>query len=792
MKFSVNWLREFVDLPKSPEEIAELLTRAGIETKNIETRGANVDKVIVSQITASSRHPNADRLTVCEVEDGSGAKRQIVCGATNYKVGDKVPVALPGTKLPNGTEIRKSKLRGVESEGMLCSPIELGLGEDASGLLILSPDAKVGAPIGDLFPSDTILDVEITPNRGDLLSHFGLAREIAALTGSSFRAPKAFGVEESRDGTEGKATGSLDFARDDGVKIAASRECPFFSLRKIDNVKVGPSPQWLRSKIESVGIRSINNIVDISNFVMLELGQPTHAFDADKLKGSINVRLAGDGEKFLALDGKTYSLKPDNCVIADQERAVGIGGVMGGEETGVTDSTKNILLEAAYFLPASIRRTARDLDLQSDASYRFERGVDPEMILRASQRASELMNEIAGGTPANEIQVAGELPADPADVSLSYEKCSRVIGVAIDPKTVDEILTRFGLWKTAGTNESATWKIPSYRRDLQRDVDLIEEVLRAYGIDKIPGRTRGRFMPTSTADRSHDLETIVLRQRLAGSGFSEVRTSKLISRSALASNKAVELRNPLSEDHVALRPNLISGLLDVLERNIRAGAESVSFFEIGRVFPSSEDEERHLGILLWGNIGSASNWRSQTRRNPDLFDLKGTLEGVVPNLSFGPAKCPDFALVIEIFSDDKPIGFAGQLLANKSSAPGSVFIAELNLDHFPIGGSAKKFRELDRFPAITRDIAMIVPEKLTHAEILRGIEEPAEPLLESVQLFDLFTTKEGADSTGSRKSLAYRLTYRAKDRTLTNEEVNAAHAKIRERLKRELGVTLRE
>jgi len=375
---------------------------------------------------------------------------------------------------------------------------------------------------------------------------------------------------------------------------------------------------------------------------------------------------------------------------------------------------------------------------------------------------------------------------------LSYEKCSRVIGVAIDPKTVDEILTRFGLWKTAGTNESATWKIPSYRRDLQRDVDLIEEVLRAYGIDKIPGRTRGRFMPTSTADRSHDLETIVLRQRLAGSGFSEVRTSKLISRSALASNKAVELRNPLSEDHVALRPNLISGLLDVLERNIRAGAESVSFFEIGRVFPSSEDEERHLGILLWGNIGSASNWRSQTRRNPDLFDLKGTLEGVVPNLSFGPAKCPDFALVIEIFSDDKPIGFAGQLLANKSSAPGSVFIAELNLDHFPIGGSAKKFRELDRFPAITRDIAMIVPEKLTHAEILRGIEEPAEPLLESVQLFDLFTTKEEADSTGSRKSLAYRLTYRAKNRTLTNEEVNAAHAKIRERLKRELGVTLRE
>src|SRR5438477_3827513 len=601
MKFSVNWLREFVDLPENPEEIADLLTRAGVETQNIETRGTRIDKVIVAQITASSRHPNADRLTVCEVDDGSGTKRQIVCGATNYKVGDKVPLALPQAKLPNGLEIRKSKLRGVESEGMLCSPIELGLSEDGSGLLILSPEAKIGAPIADLFPADTILDVEITPNRGDLLSYFGLAREIAALTGKLVAADVLIGRLPP---VRAAATTST-------IKISALRECPFFSAREIDSVKVGPSPAWLRAKIESVGIRSINNIVDISNFVMLELGQPTHAFDADKLNGGINVRLARDGEKFLALDGKTYSLNPDNCVIADQKRAVGIGGVMGGEETGVTDLTKNIWLESAYFLPASIRRTARGLNLQSDASYRFERGVDPDMILRASQRAAELMREIADGTPAKEIHVAGELPADPADISFSYEKCSRVIGVAIDPKTVDEILTRFGLRKTAGTNQSASWKIPSYRRDLQRDVDLIEEVLRSYGIDKIPGRNRGRFMPTSAADRSHDVETLFLRHRLTGLGLSEIRTSKLISRSAIASDKAFELRNPLSEDHVALRPNLISGLLDVLERNIRVGAESVSIFEIGRAFiPPSGKEERHLGILLWGNVESALNWRS--------------------------------------------------------------------------------------------------------------------------------------------------------------------------------------
>src|SRR5437868_6131172 len=757
MKFSVNWLREFVDLPKNPEDIAELLARAGIETKNIETRGANIDNVIVSQIIASARHPNADRLSVCEVDDGTGTKRQIVCGATNYKVGDKVPLALPGPKLPNGTEIRKSELRGVESEGMLCSPIELGLGEDASGLLILSPDARVGAPIADLFPADTILEVEVTPNRGDLLSHFGLAREIAALSGSSFRAERSE-VEESRRKPQGKATGSVDYARDDGlVTIAATRECPFFSLRKIDNVTVGPSPQWLRAKLESVGTRSINNIVDVSNFVMLELGQPTHAFDADKLKGSINVRLARDGEKFLALDGKTYSLKPDNCVVADQERAVGIGGVMGGEETGVTNSTKNILLEAAYFLPTSIRRTARELNLPSDAIYRFERGVYPVSLLRASQRATELIREIAGGTPGKEINVAGKLPANPPDVSLSCEKCNRVIGITLKPKTVDEILGSFGLRKMSAA-KTAKWKIPSYRRDLQRDVDLIEEVVRAYGADKIPGTDRSRFTPASIADHAHDLES-AWRQRLAAVGLDEVRTSKLLPRERFAfSESAIELRNPLSEDHVALRPSILVGLLGVLDRNIRAGTERVAIFEIGRTFiPPSGKEERQLGILLWGNVASGPNWRSPQNRRLDLFDLKSALECVVPNLSVRPGKFPDLALPVDVFSGDRMIGFGGQLSAPKSTTPGPVFVVEVHADLLLIAEEmANKFREIEKFPAITRDIAMIVPEEIPHETILHSIEEPREPLLESVELFDLFS---GREIGAARKSLAYRLTY---------------------------------
>jgi phenylalanyl-tRNA synthetase beta chain len=782
MKFSVNWLREFVDLPKNAEEIAELLTRAGVETENIETRGAKIDKVIVAQITASSRHPNADRLTVCEVDDGSGAKRQIVCGATNYKVGDKVPLALPGAKLPSGLEIKKSKLRGVESEGMLCSPIELGLGEDASGLLILSPDAKIGAPIVDLFPGDTILDVEITPNRGDLLSHFGLAREIAALTGKKLKST---------------ACESKIPVKKTGVNITSTRECPFFSARKIDNVMVGPSPQWLRAKIESVGVRSVNNIVDISNFVMLELGQPTHAFDVDKLKGDIDVRLARDGEKFLALDGKTYSLKSDNCVVADQQRAVGIGGVMGGEETGVTESTKNVLLEAAYFLPASIRRTARELNLPSDASYRFERGVDPEMVLRASQRATELIQEMAGGIPAKEINVAGKLPANPADVSLRYEKCDRVVGIAIKPKTVDEVLTRFGLKKISAA-DMTKWKIPSYRRDLQRDVDLIEEVVRAYGAERIPGTDHSRSTPSSAADRLHDVES-ALRERLVARGLSEVRTSKLIPRSAVAfSENAIAIQNPLSKDHVALRPSLLSGLLEVLERNLRAGAERVALFELGRVFvPPDGREERRVGFLVWGRVVSDPHWREPDRGRLDFFDLKGAVESVFPEkLSFQRSTHPNLSIAAEIYANNQLIGIAGQLSTSslKISAPGGVFVAELSQD-FPLKGlgSTATFREFGRFPSATRDIAMIVPDTLSHEQIWKVIFEPKESLLEKAEFFDRVVGEEAEKLFGpGKKSLAYRLTYRDKNRTLTNEEVTVAHARIRERLKRELSVTLRE
>jgi phenylalanyl-tRNA synthetase beta chain len=783
MKFSVNWLGEFVELPPSPEAMADLLTMSGIEIEAIEKRGADFDKIVVAQLTESKQHPNADRLTVCTVDDGSGKARQIVCGATNCKTGDKVPLALPGAELPGGLKIRASKLRGVESEGMLCSAKELGLGDDASGLLILSPQARIGARIGELFPTDTIFDVEITPNRGDLLSHFGLAREISALAGRPLQLPSLSRADEA-------------LALERGMAISAPQECPFYSARRIDEVKVGPSPVWLRAKIESVGIRSINNIVDISNFVLLELGQPTHAFDAAKLRGEINVRLAREGEKFLALDGKTYSLKPDNLVIADAERAVGIGGVMGGEETGVGESTTTVLLESAYFSPASIRRTARSLNLPSDASYRFERGVDPQMILRASQRATELICEIAGGKAADEIKVGGELPPDPPDVALRYERLDALLGTHVEPSMGDAILTRFGLEK----NQSR-WKIPSFRRDLQREVDLIEEVVRAYGIEKISSADRSRFTPLSEADRDYDFEAD-LRNKLVALGLNEARTSALIARSELArAEGAMELRNPLSEDHVALRTSLVPGLLGALTRNLRAGAERIALFEIGNVFAArSGEQKRVLGIVMKGQLASEKSWRAEKNRTFDFFDLKGVIGALRSgrdsdgSYDFRRVERPSFLLAAEVLAGERTLGLCGQLAdASAFNGVGPVLVAELDVAEIArTRRSGATFMELELYPAIRRDIAMFVGPSITHQEIMRVIAAAKEPLLERVELFDLFSEKEGDEAASARKSLAYSLTYRDKSRTLTHEEVNAAHTRMRERLRNEIGAQLRE
>jgi phenylalanyl-tRNA synthetase beta chain len=782
VKFSVNWLREFVELPATIEQLVDLLTFAGIEIEGVERRGLDLEHVVVGQINASSQHPDADRLSVCDVDDGTNHHRQIVCGAKNYKVGDKVPVALPGAELPNGLKIKVSKLRGVESQGMLCSPSELKISEDSDGLLILSPDAKIGAPIGTLFPPDTILDVEITPNRGDLLSYLGLARDIAALTGNLLRVPQ---IAEPKSVT------------DASVRITAIRDCPFYSARRIDNIIVGSSPDWMRAKLEASGIRPINNIVDITNCVMLELGQPLHAFDAEKVQGGINVRLAREGEQFLALDGRNYSLGPQDLVIADQVRAVGIAGVMGGEDTGVTQGTRSVLLESAYFLPSSIRRTARTLNLSSDASYRFERGVDPGMTCRASARAAQLIRELAGGQPAPNVLIAGDAPITPVTVRLRYQRCDQLLGVSIPRSDIDRGLRNFGLLPANASVEGTTWRIPSFRGDLKREVDLIEEVVRQYGVNKVPSRNRSTFTAISVADRTYDFEAR-LRQRLSARGFSEARTSALIARgSDHFAPEALALRNPLSEDHVALRPSLVPGLLGVLERNIRAGAQSIRLFELGQVFePKTGVEERRLALLCSGAMQDVVNWRAREARKLDFFDLKGVVESLSAGaLAFKRSERAGLAFAADILHDDKVIGFAGQLAGeqrDKLGATAPVLILELQVNALnPKSEQALKFTEVDKFPSITRDIAMIVPRDLTHAKITAAMI--GEPMLVRAEFFDLFEGPEAETNLGAgRKSMAYTLTYRDKNRTLTHDEVTVVHTRIRERLKSELGAELRE
>ncbi|MFL6568900.1 MAG: phenylalanine--tRNA ligase subunit beta [Chthoniobacterales bacterium] len=783
MKFSVNWLREFVDLPASVDELADLLTFAGVEIEGIEQRGGNFDNVVVAQINSFTQHPNADRLSVCDVDDGTNHHRQIVCGAKNFKADDKVPVALPGAQLPNGLKIKVSKLRGVESQGMLCSPSELLISEESDGLLILSPTAKVGAPLATIYQADTILDVEITPNRGDLLSHRGLAREIAALTNKPLKTPH--GTEKEPLGLAG------------GVEILAPRECPFFSLRRIENVKVVSSPDWIRSRLEAAGMRAINNIVDISNYVMLELGQPTHAFDADKIKGSIHVRLAREGEKFLALDGTTYTLTPQDLVIADDERVVGIAGVMGGEDTGVSETTRNILLEAAYFLPSSIRHTARTLNLPSDASYRFERGVDPRSVLPASARATGLISELAAARANNAISIAGTPPTANVEVTTRYARCNDLLGVKIAPADVVRYLESFGLHKTQDIPDVAsTWKVPSYRPDLRREVDLIEEVTRAHGLDKIPTTDRSRFTPQSEADRTRDFES-ALRLRLVSLGIFEARTSALIPRAAAAEDGAVELRNPLSEDHVALRPSVVRGLLDVLARNVNMGATSIRLFELGNIFtPPDAKEQRALGLVFSGETASAAHWRAGAKRQLDFFDLKGAIYAVrIPNLSFRRTENAALALAAEILSGDEVVGLAGQLSASRAAqlnAAAPVFVAQLVLDGTGLTSDSQRFSEIEKFPSITRDIAMIVPEELTQTQVMDSIRSANEALVADVRLFDVFAGTDGGNIPRGRKSLAYTLTYRDRNRTLTNDEVAVVHTRIRERLKRELGAELRE
>ena len=797
MQTSLSWLSTHLDLSSyTVPQLSDLLTFAGVEVEGIEEKGVTTDKVVVAQIQSFEQHPNADKLSVCQVDDGSGTPRQIVCGAKNFKAGDKVPLALPGAVLTGGFTIKEGKLRGVDSLGMMCSGKELGLGDDHSGLLIMSPDSPVGTPFNQLNPSDVLFDLEITPNRSDLLSHLGLARELAALTGLP--------LKSERD--HAKTTTKAKKAADDQVAIQAGEACPLYTARLIKGVKVGPSPEWLRRRLESIGLRPINSIVDITNFVLMEMGQPLHAFDLDKLNGGIVVRMAAEGEKFLALDGQTYALQTDDLVIADSQRPVAIAGVMGGEETGVTDTTVNVLLESAYFAPSGIRRTSRRLVLSSDSSYRFERGIDPQQVLGASELATKLILSIAGGTAEDVVQVAGETPTLVGEVTLDEDRARKLLGTPdITGDEFHAILEKLGLTKKSANKHESHWGIPSYRLDLQRPVDLTEEIARVVGLDRVPSRQVAVASPVEAADRNYDF-AMGLRQSLASRGFFEAQTLRLISTAQLADNpnsaEGVAVKNPLSEDHSTLRPSIVPGLIATAALNIRQGLHRLRFFELGRVFltlpKGGSREEERLAILLSGPV-SPTSWHAREPQSADIHELVGQIQNLTRTpIEVRPAKenTANFLLTSELRAGNRVLGWIAQLhpaRARDIDARHPVYVAELLLSALRQGSTGPtKFEELPRFPGMTRDVAMEVPADLPHAKVATFFASQKHPLFIGAEVFDVFTDPTGQKIANDRKSIAWTLTYRASDKTLATAEVDAAHNAILTALEKTLPATVRK
>lgn len=792
MNVSLNWLATHLDLSgKSIKEIDDLFTFAGVEVEGIVSKGITSDRIVVAQIMEAVQHPNADRLKVTQVNCGEATLRQIVCGAQNYKVGDKVPCALPGAELPGGFTIGETVMRKVESKGMLCAASEIGLPAGEDGLLILPADSEIGKPVKQLFDSDTLLELEVTPNRPDLLSHRGMARELATLLKTPMLPLEISGA---------------DVSSAHSITLKAPEACPLYTAVRISGVTVKESPAWLRQRLESIGLRPINNIVDVTNYVLHELGQPLHAFDAAKLTGNIIVRHAADGENFLALDESKHALTPDDLLISDESgAALALAGVMGGLTSGVTETTTEILLESAYFTPQGIRRTSRRTALSSDSSYRFERGVDPQGVLTASAFAAKLILELAGGTAEATTQVAGAAPVLTKPVTLDSQKLDQLMGGSIALTDAEEILTRLGLTKLA----DGTWDVPSFRADLQRHIDLVEEIARVHGLDNVPSRFLGTFVPASPVDAAYDAD-MVLRRRLAALGLHECQTIKLISDAQvsdilplrpLQDGDVIRVKLPLSEDHAVIRPSIVPGLIASAVRNVRQQAKSLRLFEMGRVFRNAgggkakDQESETLAILLSGS-DLPTGW-SQADRTSDLYDLKGILSALLGGreIKFAAKERAGFVLGCDIKVDDQNIGIFARLTPAREreldfTTP--VYVAELDLGKLrKLLNSISHVEDLPQFPGSSRDAAMELPATTANAEIEAVLAKLAEPLLVSSECFDVFTDPTGAKLANDRKSVAYRFQYRAPDRTLKAEEVDAAHQKVLEALTQKLGVKFR-
>ncbi|MGK7874240.1 MAG: phenylalanine--tRNA ligase subunit beta [Xenococcaceae cyanobacterium] len=812
MRISLNWLRELVDVTLTPQELAQILTIAGLEVEDIEDRRTLADGVVVGKVIDCQPHPNAKKLRVCQVDIGQDTLLNIVCGASNVQKEIYVPVATVGTYLPAiDQKLHAAKLRGVRSEGMICSLAELSLEKESEGIYIFS--AENLQPGDDVRPllglDDVILDLTATANRADALSMVGVAREVAALTGASLGLPRAPEISI--------ATGDSSLS----LNIADDHACPAYIGTVIEGVKIAPSPDWLKWRLQAAGVRPINNVVDVTNYILLEWGQPLHGFDRERLQAlaggdslTIGVRFANSNESLKTLDGQNRAVDPQNLLITANDRPVALAGVMGGEETEVHEGTENIVLEAALFDPVVIRRSSRSQSLRTESSARYERGVNQVELDIACKRAIALIIELAGGIPITQA-IADARPdhsSQSRSIELRLERIHQVLGSVkrgdtigqIEAEDVERILTALGckLEKTEEKTNIWTVTVPSYRyRDLEREIDLIEEVARLYGYDhfcdELPDKTEPGYLSFEYQVRRS------VRDAFRAVGLMEVVQYSLVK----PEEGEVVVANPLFTEYSALRTNLTSGLIDAFEYNQSQGNGSLNAFEIGRIFWRGEDgleEADSVAGILGGDRTPQGRWTRGGSSSPmTWYEAKGILESVFGRLGLSVEYQPDSqdnrlhpGRTASLWLQGKRLGRFGQLhpqLRQKRGLPDEVYIFELSFDMLlsalgqdkPI---APRFEPYSTYPAVERDLAFFAPVQVSVAEIERAINSAGSALLDGVELFDQY---QGKNVPEGERSLAFSLLYRASDRTLTDEEVEPVHNKVREALVEKFSVTLR-